>query len=85
MATENKRGDFQKQLKGRVAEYIEQYPHDHGTSDFPSADELYDELIRPIVLESFKNGLAQGKRKRTAPNTDGRGSALQNGKLRRKA
>lgn len=86
MESENKRRDYQKELRGQVELYLERYPYEHGTRDFPSADELYEELVRPIALASFKNGRETGSRKQksTSPYTD-RGSALENGKLRRKA
>lgn len=58
--TPTQKRDYQKELREWVAEYLGRYPYDHGTRDFPSADELYEELVRPVALESFKNGKAAG-------------------------
>ncbi len=81
MTTRNNRTkDYQKELQGRIHIYLGEYPFNNAHRAFPSEEELY-EFVKEIALESYKNGVAVGRKQKGAPQRH-QGSALQNGKLR---
>ena len=78
-----KRSDYQKKLKADIDDYVRNCPRNGPAR---SEQEITDEiegvynLVRDIALESYRNGVAVGKRARRTLGND-QGSALQNGKL----
>ena len=87
MPTENKpkRSDYQKELRQRVQRFLNeevtiQCLNCGGELDTGVADEIFS-LVREVALDSYKNGVAVGKRaKRSTQSYPS--SALQNGKLK---
>ena len=64
--TENKpkRSDYQKQLKTNIANYVRNCPRTKQATDQETQDEiegLYN-LAKDIALESYRNGVAVGKK-----------------------
>ena len=79
------RNDYQKQLRQRVQRFLDSEVNTQclncgGALDSGFTDEIYS-LVREVALESYKNGVAVGRKQKGAPQRH-QGSALQNGKLR---